>query len=272
MDNMVLLVVALIFVVSVVVGYIRGLLKIGLSLLSTVITMVIVVFLSPYVGDALIKYTPIDEMIEEKCMEGFAANMSGDMLLEKDLSGTALAGMSQEDLQKIEGDNLEIHGINAQAFLQAIGDIPLDQQIQQVGDSVLPDFVKEALLENNNNMIYEELGANNFWEYVASFVARMLMHVASFLVTFLFAIIIVRALMAAVDLIGELPILGTVNHWGGAAVGLLVALLLVWVAFLLFTVMYGTTFGAACIEQIENNAFLQFLYDHNPLLGKLISF
>ena len=167
MDNMVLLVVVLIFVVSVVVGYIRGLLKIGLSLLSTVITMVIVVFLSPYVGDALIKYTPIDEMIEEKCMEGFAANMSGDMLLEKDLSGTALAGMSQEDLQKIEGDNLEIHGINAQAFLQAIGDIPLDQQIQQVGDSVLPDFVKEALLENNNNMIYEELGANNFWEYVS---------------------------------------------------------------------------------------------------------
>ena len=82
MDNMVLLVVVLIFVVSVVVGYIRRLLKIGLSLLSTVITMVIVVFLSPYVGDALLKYTPIDEMIEENCMEGFAANRSGDMLLE----------------------------------------------------------------------------------------------------------------------------------------------------------------------------------------------
>ncbi len=272
MDNMVLLVVALIFVVSVVVGYLRGLLKIGLSLLSTVITMVIVVFLAPYVGDALIKYTPIDEIIEEKCMESFAANMSGDMLLEKDLSETPLAGMSPEDLQKIDGENLDIHGINVQTFLEAIGDIPLDQQIQQVSDSVLPDFVKEALLENNNNIIYEELGAKNFWEYVSSYVARMLVHVASFLVTFLFAIIIVRALMAAVDLIGELPILGTINHWGGAAVGLLFALVLVWIAFLLFTVMYSTAFGAACIEQIENNAFLQFLYDHNPLLGKLISF
>lgn len=272
MDYMVLLIVGLIFVVCVVIGYIRGLLKIGVSLLSTVLTMVLVVFLSPYVGDALIKYTPIDEIIEEKCLEGFASNVSGNLLEGKDLSQTPLADLSPEKLQGLDGKNLNDRGVSASAFLQAIGEIPLDQQIQQVTDSMLPDSVKEALLENNNNIIYEELGVANFWEYVGAYVARMLIHVASFLVTFLFAIIIVRALTVAVDLIGELPILGTINHWGGAAVGLVTAVIIIWILFLLVTVTYNMAFSAACIDQIEGNALLKFLYDTNPLLGKLISF
>lgn len=272
MDYMVLLIVGLIFVVCVVIGYIRGLLKIGLSLLSTVITMVLVVFLSPYVGDALIKYTPIDEMIEEKCLEGFAVNMSGDLLVGKDLSGTPLAGMSEQDLQGLNGKNLNDRGISVNTFLEAVGEVSLDEQIRQVTNSMLPDFIKEALLENNNSTIYEELGVTSFWGYLGSYIARMLIRVASFLVTFLFAIIIVRALMVAVDLIGELPILGTINHWGGAAVGLVIAIVIVWILFLLVTVTYSTTFSAACIEQIEGNVLLKFLYDSNPLLGKLISF
>ena len=52
--------------ISIVAGYVRGLLKIGISLLATVLSIVLVMFLAPYVSDALIKWTPADEMIEEK--------------------------------------------------------------------------------------------------------------------------------------------------------------------------------------------------------------
>lgn len=51
--------------ISIVAGYVRGLLKIGISLLATVLSIVLVMFLAPYVSDALIKWTPADEMIEE---------------------------------------------------------------------------------------------------------------------------------------------------------------------------------------------------------------
>ena len=272
MDYMVLLAVGLIFVVCIAVGYLKGFFKIGLSLLSTVITLVLVSILTPYVGDALAKYTPIDEMVEQKCLETFTSAVTGDMLVGKDWSGTGLEGMTDEELWSMNGTNLESKGISAQTLFQTIGELPLEQQIQQIQNTVLPDFLKEALLENNNNIIYEELGVTTFWDYVAAYIARMLIHVVSFLVTFLLAIIIVRALMAAVDIIGELPVIGTLNHAGGAAVGAVVALVIVWIAFLLITVTYSSEFSACCLAQIQPNPILTCLYGNNPLLEKLLSF
>ena len=76
MDNWLLIIVGVIFLVSIVAGYIRGALKIGLSLISTILTIVIVIFLSPYVADVLQKYTPADEILEEKVVEAFMPEIS----------------------------------------------------------------------------------------------------------------------------------------------------------------------------------------------------
>jgi hypothetical protein len=81
-----------------VAGYVRGLLKIGISLLATVLSIVLVMFLAPYVSDALIKWTPADEMIEEKCMEMFMPQISADTLKNADLSGTSLGELNQDQL------------------------------------------------------------------------------------------------------------------------------------------------------------------------------
>ena len=78
--------------------------------------------------------------------------------------------------------------------------------------------------------------------------------------------------MAAADIIGALPVIGTLNHAGGAAVGAVVALVIVWIAFLLITVTYSSEFSASCFAQIQQNPILTFLYENNPLLEKLLSF
>ena len=67
MDNWLLIVVAGIFLICIAVGYIRDLELLGDFLfLQTLITMILVTFLSPYVSNALVKYTPIDDVIEKK--------------------------------------------------------------------------------------------------------------------------------------------------------------------------------------------------------------
>ena len=53
MDNWLLIIVATIFIICIVVGYVRGFLKLGISLFSTVLTLILVLFLSPYVANAL---------------------------------------------------------------------------------------------------------------------------------------------------------------------------------------------------------------------------
>ena len=98
------------------------------------------------------------------------------------------------------------------------------------------------------------------------------MNLLSFLVTFLLAIILVKALMFAVNIIGELPVLGPANHIAGGALGLLLALVIVWIGFLIMTLAYTTEAGSACFEMVEKSSILRFLYETNPLLIRLLKF
>lgn len=272
MNNWLLIIVAMIFLIGIVIGFVRGFFKIGLSILSTVMTIVLMIFLNPYVAEALTKYTPVDDMIKDKCIEMFMPKLSAEELAEIDLSKTPLAGLSKEQLADLGSIDWESMGIEEKDILKVLGEIPKDEQIKQVEKSLLPSFMKNAILENNNSEIYKILGVASFTEYVAAYIAQMAIKLVSFLVTFLLAIIIVRALMAAVDIIGELPVLGTLNHIAGGILGIAGALLFVWLGFLVITVMYSTAFGKTCFDMIESSRILTFLYDKNILLQKLLRF
>ena len=63
--NWLLIAVGIIFLIGIIVGAVKGFIRIGVSLVATILTLVLVIFLNPYVSDAVIEFTPIDEMIEE---------------------------------------------------------------------------------------------------------------------------------------------------------------------------------------------------------------
>ena len=207
-----------------------------------------------------------------KAVENTDINITEEQLAQADLSGTPFANLTPEQREDLGNLNWDRLGITADDILGLLGDIPRDTQISEIESSPLPQFLKDALLENNNSIIYEELGANSFPEYVAAYVSRMVLNVVSFLVTFLLAIIIVKALMVAVNIIGELPVLGLVNHLAGAVLGVVLGLVLVWVGFLVITLLYTTQVGMACFEMIEKSSILTFLYNANPLLNRLLGF
>lgn len=272
MNNWLLIIVATIFLVCIAVGYMRGFLKLGISLLSTVLTLVIVLLLSPYVADALADFTPVDDFIEEKIVETFMPEIPTDQLAQIDLSGTPLEDLSPEQLENLNELDWGRLGITAQDVLDVIGEIPKDTQIHEIENASMPQFLKDQLMENNNSTIYSELGVESFPEYVAAYISRLVLQLVSFLVTFLLAIIIVKALMFAVNIIGELPVLGLVNHIAGGVLGLVLALVIVWIGFLVMTLVYTTQAGQACFEMVEQSAILRFLYETNPLMLRLLGF
>ena len=92
---------ATIFIVCIVVGYIRGFLKFGISLLSTILTLVLVLFLSPYVANALKEYTPVDDYIEARIVEAFIPDITEEQLSQIDLSGTPFADLSNDQLENL---------------------------------------------------------------------------------------------------------------------------------------------------------------------------
>lgn len=272
MDNWLLILVAVLFIGCIVWGYVKGFLKFGLSLLSTVLTLVIVLFLSPVVAGVLADYTPVDDFIEEKCMQAFMPEITAEDLAGIDLSGTPLENLGPDELENLSEVNWEALGITMDDILSLIGDIPKDVQISQIEKASVPQFLKDLLLENNNTAIYNELGVDTFPNYVASYISRLVLNVLSFLVTFLLAIIIVKALMVAVNIIGELPVLGLVNHIAGGALGLVLGLVIVWLVFLIMTLACTTSVGSACFDMVEKSSILTFLYNSNPLLLRLLAF
>ena len=253
-------------------GYVRGFLKLGLSLLSTILTLVLVLFLSPHVTRALKEYTPVDDFLESKVTEKFMPEITSEQLQSIDLTGTPLENLTAEDISKLNEMDWDVLGITADDILSVIGDIPKDVQINLIEEAPLPRFLKDQLIENNNSTIYGELGVKSFPRYVAAYASHLVLNLLSFLVTFLLAIILVKALMFAVNIIGELPVLGLANHIAGGALGLLLALVIVWIGFLIMTLAYTTEAGSACFEMVEKSSILRFLYETNPLLIRLLKF
>ncbi|MDD2979786.1 MAG: CvpA family protein [Hespellia sp.] len=270
--NGLLIAIGIIFLICIVVGGVKGAIRIGISLGATILTMLLMVFATPYVSDAIYKYTPADEAIEDHLVNTFSSGMDYSALLDSDLSGTPLDGLSEEELKSLDLSELETLGISLEDLEGLTGAIPKDTQIKTIESADIPNFLKNALLENNNSEIYKILGVNTFFGYIAAYITKIIINIVSFLVTFLLARIIVRALLAAVDLISELPVLSWVNRLAGAGVGAVFAVVIVWILFLVLTILYTTELGGKCFAQIADSQLLTFLYNANPLLNKLASF
>jgi len=147
-----------------------------------------------------------------------------------------------------------------------------EAQITMIEQAELPPMFKDLLLENNNNEIYESLGVDTFIDYVGTYFAKVICDIAAFLITFLVVSIVVRIILYIVGAIGELPILGGVNRLAGAIVGAGMGLLVVWILFIVITLLYDWTISKMFLQNIEENKFLQMLYDSNVLMNFVTKF
>ena len=142
MNNWLLIVVGIIFALCMLNGGIRGFFKIGISLLSSVITIVLVIFLSPYVQDAIVKYSVLDELVQDKCMEVFMPDLTASMLEGKDLTGTVLEDFSVKDLENMGAIDWDALGMSADEVLGLVDEVTQNQQIKMIEDSNLPTFFR----------------------------------------------------------------------------------------------------------------------------------
>ena len=68
--------IGIVFLICIITGLVRGAIRIMVSLIATIVTFVIVFFATPYVSQAVEKYTPLDDMIKKKGDNGDVENIS----------------------------------------------------------------------------------------------------------------------------------------------------------------------------------------------------
>ena len=270
--NWLLLVVLMIFVISFSIGIIKGFFQISLSLVSAVLSIVLMLVLNPYISDFVAEHVPLQSVMEKKFMERFMPELTPDELAGLDWSGTPLAEMAPGDIKELSTLDLEHMGVTIHDIILLMGEIPEEIQIEKIKESDFPGAVKERLLENNTQEVYSILGVTSFPEYVAAYLSRMIIKIITFLFTFLLVVVIIKALSAVVEVIGDLPVIGFFNRAGGGILGIVIAVIVVWLVFMLITVFNGSSIAGALFDQIEQDPFLTLLYDNNILLEKLLTF
>lgn len=292
--------VGAIFLICLIVGFMRGALKIIVSLAATLLTLVLVYFATPYVSDAIAEYTPLDDMIKSQVVSTMAnaaasqlggGEEAGGMDADSVRKVLQAAGVSEETLAQygitiddivngnISSEDLARFGISSDVLNGLQGEegtsmediitsaeIPRDVQIQAIEGADLPEIFKSLLTENNNSEMYSRLGAETFAEYVGDFLAKLILNILAFLCTFILVTIVVRAVIFALDIVSNLPVLGILNRIAGGIIGLGGALIIVWTAFIVITLLYVTSFGKEMYELIDTDLFLKTLYQYNPIM------
>ena len=304
--NWVIIATGLIFLICVVVGLYRGAVKIAVSLAATIVTFILVFFLTPYVSQGIMAVTPLDEMIESQAEQSIMGMASSVLQGDEGEGGSGLtvenvrrvlesagiteaqlnaAGITVEDIVNgnVTSDELAQYGISsslldslqgsseAESILEDV-EIPRDTQIAAIEGADIPGVFKALLLNNNNSETYDELGVDNFIQYISAYATRLIINILSFILTFVVITVVMRAVIFALDIVANLPVLGFFNRLGGALLGAAGGLIIVWILFMLITMLYTTSFGREAYDVIQGNDILRVIYEYNPVLKMAVSF
>ena len=222
-------------------GWRMGFVKSVFSLLSTIAVIIITILVSPLVTNMLKSNKTITGAIQGKLetvidLSGVAGNLdSGD---EKD--PTAFI------------DGLELPDSIKEAIKTSL------EETMEEKKSEAADFVGDKL--------------DKLEIYICERLTTVILNALGFFITFLLAAAGLAILCFVLDLLSKLPVLHQINTLFGVAMGALEGLVILWIVFIIITMLGSTEFGQTCMAMISESKILSFLYDTNVLskilLGK----
>ncbi len=144
------------------------------------------------------------------------------------------------------------------------------EQNEVIEDYRLPELIISDLIVNNTREGYEELKVTLFEDYVAKYLTLLLIRAGVFLVGIVAFAICSRVILVVTGLIGKIPVIHGVNKWLGLFSGFLMALILVWLFFLILSLLVGNKTADLLIADIKASSLLSTLYDENPFISLLL--
>lgn len=207
-------------------GIQRGMVRTAFSVFSLIVTLILGSIITPFVSDFLKNEVPVYDLLQEKC--------------EESISETLEATLNEQ----------------------------MDRETQNlfISELSLPEELKQVLIRNNNVEGYNRLLAQSFGEYLSHSIAQMTIGVISLILTFIVISILMNILCGILDGIFSLPILSFINRAGGAVLGVLQGIFVIWIIFLVITLFWDTSWAKEATIMIQENSITEYLYQNNMLL------
>ena len=130
----------------------------------------------------------------------------------------------------------------------------------------VPQLLKNALIQNNTVDVYKQLMVDLFEDYISGYLSRLILRSASFIVVFLALSIVLWLALKSADVIAKIPIIKGFNRFLGVVAGLVEALMITWIFFVVIVMFLGNETGGKLMEEIYKSSFLTFLFNENILM------
>ncbi|KAB1436550.1 CvpA family protein [Candidatus Galacturonibacter soehngenii] len=123
----------------------------------------------------------------------------------------------------------------------------------------LPSIVKKMIKEDNG----KESITNSIYEYIGNELADTIVNAMSFALAFIVITFVLRTTVFTLDIIANLPIIKGINQYAGLILGAAEGLVIVWILFLVITIIGNTQLGTMMTKYIDESQFLSFIYNYN---------
>jgi uncharacterized membrane protein required for colicin V production len=223
--NLLFLVTVAIFLLLMLIGYKRGLIKSVLSMVGIVGAILITNWLHPYVSNILCEYTIIDDVIALKIENGL--------------------GVSH-----LEEDSVY-------------------QQEEFLESTALPENIKDYI-RSSDTVAESRKQVDGYVAGVVKYLTEMTMKGLAYVLTFLVIMLIALFLLGLAKFVDKIPIVGGIDKVGGLLVGLIQAIVIVWLFMLVITFLSAFSWADGVVKMIEENVLLKFLYDKDIFLKMVV--
>lgn len=145
-----------------------------------------------------------------------------------------------------------------------------EEQSQVIKSYEFPDVISDALISNNNQDIYTSLAVTLFKEYIAGYLARIMIKAGCFCGLFILLWIVQICIFSAIKVLEKIPVLKFLNRLLGMGLGVMTSLLFVWVFFVASLLLFGNSLGNYVLIQINRSEILTYLFNNNLLLRLIL--
>lgn len=145
------------------------------------------------------------------------------------------------------------------------------QQYSFINSLPLPESFRIDMLENNNNVAYSLLGANNLVDYIGSYIANIVVSIGVGLLLFVLVYCAIRVVAGVLDLFSKLPVIRYYNYAGGGIIGIFWGVVIIWLSFSVVTIFIASPVFYQMYEAIQASSLAKFMYDNNILLNLILN-
>ncbi len=258
---MVALISFIVFALFVFLGYIRGFAKIILKLAAFLLAILLSNLLAPLVGDLIVENTQVDDYIKQQVY-------------------TRLEAEAERTIKQQLDEQFKGYGVDVTTEMvkevsdQVKNNLSRSEEIEALRALNIPEFAKTALIEHNNDEMKKEMGVDNFYDYVSSYVARVCVNAIAYGITWVMVGLILLLIFYIISLSVKLPVIRTVDKFGGMVLGAVAAVFTLWAVYAVAEVMSGAPLADSINKEIAESSVLSAFNSVNvftSIIGNMTS-